>query len=51
VSPYRAYALVSGMEEPDDEGELIDAAQYMVDSGQVYNAPGDVGRNVEAILS
>ncbi len=51
MNPYRAYALVSGLEEADDEGELIEAAQYLIDSGQADVAPGAIGRNCEAILS
>ncbi len=50
MTPYRAMALIEGIEEPDNEDEMLDAAHYLRESGAEFSSPGRVGRNISAIL-
>lgn len=44
MDAYRACGLVEGFEAPDAEEEVIEAWQYLVDTGLAWSLPGRIGR-------
>jgi hypothetical protein len=50
MNPMKAYAIVEGLEEDGDESLFIEAMQYLVDSGLVWNAPGRIGRAAASMI-
>lgn len=49
-SPYRATAIAEGFEETDDEDEVIEAWQYLVDTGLAWSLQGAFGRQAARMI-
>lgn len=44
MTPYIAVSIVEGFEEVETEEEVIDAWQYLIDTGIVWQLQGSMGR-------
>jgi hypothetical protein len=50
MNPMRALALVEGLEEADDDEEMIAAWQFLVDTGMAWKLPGRFGRTAAQMI-
>lgn len=50
MSDFRAVAVAEGFEEPTSEEEVIEAWQYLHDTGLAYRLQGWFGRTAQAML-
>jgi hypothetical protein len=50
MTPYSAAAIATGVVEAEDEEELLEAWQFLHDSGLAYQLEGAVGRQAQAMI-
>lgn len=50
MTPYKAVALAEGFEEAESEEQVIEAWQYLVDTGMVWQLQGWFGRTAQALI-
>lgn len=48
---FRAVALAEGVDEAEDEDELLAAWQYLIDTGLAYSLQGSFGRTAERLIA
>ena len=47
---YLAVSIVEGFEEPENEEQVIQAWQYLLDTGLVWQLQGSFGRTAHALI-
>lgn len=50
MTKYLAMELVEGLVEPESEQQVLDAWQYLVDTGAVWGLPGWYGRTANTLI-
>ena len=50
MTPYRAIGLAEGFIECDDEAEIIEAWQYLIDTGDCWKLQGWFGRTAMRLI-
>jgi hypothetical protein len=50
MTPYSAAAIATGVVDAEDEEELLEAWQFLHDSGLAYQLEGAVGRQAQAMI-
>jgi hypothetical protein len=50
MNTYRAVALAEGFEQPTNDGEVLEAWQYLVDTGQAWTLQGWFGRTAQNLI-
>lgn len=50
MDTFTAISIIEGLEEVDGEQEVIDAWQYLIDTGTVWSLQGYYGRTARALI-
>ena len=50
MDTFTAISIIEGLEEVDGEQEVIDAWQYLIDTGIVWSLQGYYGRTARALI-
>ena len=50
MTPYMAVGLAEGFEEAESEEQVLEAWQYLVDSGLAWSLQGAFGRQAQAMI-
>jgi len=50
MDTYKAVAIAEGFEEPENEQEVIEAWQYLIDTGLAWQLQGFFGRTAQSLI-
>lgn len=50
MTPYRAAMIAEGVEEAEDEDEVIEAWQHLIDTGLAWQLQGSFGRTAKNLI-